>query len=130
MHPVAPHPEEGQHYASNVDLVTRAAHDTVLAQRLVPCRPRPRALVVGATRWALRNSTCPAFEEDANFNKKAGLVASGRAICRDGELVPSISAPAEISQLWALEAKFCTFNKELHQPKCTFRKARRLPSGW
>ena len=89
-----------------------------------------RALVVGATRWALRNSTCPAFEEDANFNKKAGLVASGRAICRDGELVPSISAPAEISQLWALEAKFCTFNKELHQPKCTFRKARRLPSGW
>ena len=95
-----------------------------------------RALVVGATRWALRNSTCPAVEEDANgnFNKKAALVASGRAICRDGELVPSISAPAEISQFWALEAKFCTFNKELHQPKCSFRKARRLPSvvpsGW
>jgi hypothetical protein len=94
-----------------------------------------RALVVGATRWALRNSTCPVVEEGANFGKWAKLVASGKVICRDGELVPSISAPAEISQLWALEAKFCTFNEELHfgsssfgprssylTPNCTFPK--------
>lgn len=81
-----------------------------------------RALVVGATRWALRNSTCPIVEEDANFGKWAKLVALGKLICLDGELVPSTSAPAEISQLWALEAKFCTINNWLHSPNCTFWK--------
>ena len=66
-----------------------------------------RALVVGATRWALRNDTCPMLEEgDANFSKWVRLASLGKAICRDGKLVPTVSAP-EVSQLWALEAKFC-----------------------
>ena len=60
------------------------------------------ALRVGATRWALRNSTCPNVEEDANFSNWARLASLGQLICRDGELVSTISAP-EVSQLWALE---------------------------
>ena len=66
-----------------------------------------RALVVGATRWALRNDSCPMLEEEAaNFSKWVRLASLGHVMCRDGKLVPTVSAP-EVSQLWALEAKFC-----------------------